>query len=92
MSTTDFYPYEIAKSPDKVLKLLRATAFDHISHRFERTVLCLRKTAQVALRHRRIVPRAGTKEPAVTANESAECIGDSIHQRYGQPSSEHTVT
>ena len=59
---------------------------------FERAVLRLRQPAQIAPRHRRVVARAGAEEMAIAVDEGRERPGDRLDQRYGQPSSAHTVT
>ena len=82
-------PWRVA---DEVLELLRAAAFNHGGHRRERTLLGLRQPVQIAPGHRRAVPRASLKEPAVAAAQGDKCVGDAIHQRSGQRSSAHTVT
>ena len=75
-----------------MLKLLRAATLNHRGHRLERAILGLRQSAQVSARHRDVVPRAGAEEMAMAVEEHLERLGDSLHQRSGQPSSKHTVT
>jgi hypothetical protein len=47
---------------------------------------------QIALRHRRVVVRAGAKERAVAIDEVRERIRDTLDQRSVQRSQAHTVT
>ena len=80
------------RAADEMLKLLRAATLNHRGHQLERAILGLRQSAQVAARHRDVVPRAGAKEMAMAVEEHLERHGNSLHQRSGQPSSKHTVT
>ena len=77
---------------DEVLELLLAALLDHRRHRREGCFLRLREPLQVALRHRRVVPRPGAEEATVTADEAAERHCDILDQRCRQPSAAHTVT
>ncbi len=77
---------------DEVLELLLAALLDHRRHRREGRFLRLREPLQVALRHRRVVPRPRAEEPTVTADEAAERHRDTLDQRCRQPSAAHTVT
>jgi len=71
---------------DEVLELLLAALLNHRRHRREGRFLRLRKPLQVALRHRRVVPRPSAEEPTVTANEAAERHRDALDQRCRQRS------
>ena len=75
-----------------MLELLRAAILNHGGHRFERAVLGLGQAAHISPRHDRAVPRARAEKIAMPVEEGAERLGDLLDQRYGQPSSEHTVT
>src|SRR4029450_8980324 len=66
---------------DEVLELLLAALLNHRRHRREGRFLRLRKPLQVALRHRRVVPRPSAEEPTVTADEAAERHRDALDQR-----------
>ena len=77
---------------DEVLKLLRAAILNHGGHRLERGSFRLRQATQIALRHRRVVARAGAEKTAIAVDEARERRSDVIDQRFGQRSSAHTVT
>jgi hypothetical protein len=77
---------------DEVLELLLAAVLNHVGHRSERGLVCLRKPMQVAPGHRRVVVPAAAEERAIALDEARERIGDAIDQRSGQRSAAHTVT
>jgi hypothetical protein len=77
---------------NEMLELLCATLVNHGGHSSERGLGSLREAMQVALCHRRAVPRPGAKERTVAVDETREGAGDAIDQRCGQPSAAHTVT
>ena len=52
----------------------------------------VQSSACASPRHRRVVSRAGTEKIAMPVEEGAERTGDVFDQRYGRPSSAHTVT
>jgi hypothetical protein len=72
--------------------VLRAAAFNHVGHRFERAILGLGQATHVPPRHARVVSCAGAEKSATPFEERSERRGDFFDQRYGQPSSAHTVT
>jgi hypothetical protein len=65
---------------------------NHGGHRFERAILGLSEAMHITAGHGGAVPRARAEKMAVTVEEGAKCFGDPLDQRYGQPSSAHTVT
>ncbi len=77
---------------DEMLELLRAAALNHGGHRGQRAILGLRQSAQITRSNRHVVPRAGAEETAVAIDQRCERLRNTIHQRRGQPSSEHEVT
>jgi len=72
---------------DEVLKLLRAAVLNHGSHRSERGHRRLRQPMQVTPRHRRVVARAGTKEPTVAVDHGCERFRNPVDQGCGPRSS-----
>jgi hypothetical protein len=77
---------------DEMLKLLGAAILNHGGHRLERAVFRLRQSAQIPARHDRVVARAGAEKTAIAVEEPRERRSHFLHQRFGQPSSAHTVT